>query len=56
VIVLADGAEAGESAAHHCALRWKRRCRRVRVARPPQGMDFNDILMGRVGRSEEEGL
>jgi len=56
VIVLADGDEAGESAARHCALRSRRQCRRVRIARPLQGMDFNDILMGRVGRSEEDGL
>jgi putative DNA primase/helicase len=28
----------------HCARRWKREGRRVRIARPPQGMDFNDLL------------
>jgi hypothetical protein len=48
VIVLADGDEAGEAAARECALRWKRQGRRVRIARPPQGMDFNDVLMGRA--------
>jgi hypothetical protein len=48
VIVLADGDEAGETAAQECALRWKRRGRRVRLARPPQGMDFNDLLVGRA--------
>ena len=26
------------------ARRWKREGRRVRIARPPQGMDFNDLL------------
>ena len=46
VIVLADGDEAGEAAARDCALRWKREGRRVRIARPPQGMDFNDLLLG----------
>jgi hypothetical protein len=56
VVVLADGDEAGESAAQHCALRWRRQGRRVRIARPPQGVDFNDILMGSVGRSEADGL
>ena len=53
VIVLADGDEAGEAAARDCALRWKREGRRVRIARPPQGMDFNDMLMGRAPRIEE---
>jgi hypothetical protein len=53
VIVLADGDEAGEAAARSCALRWKRQGRRVRIARPPQGMDFNDMLPGRAPRTEE---
>ena len=56
VIVLADGDEAGEAAAQHCASRWRCQGRRVRIARPPHGMDFNDMLLGRVGRSEECGL
>jgi putative DNA primase/helicase len=53
VIVLADGDEAGEAAARDCALRWKRHGRRVRIARPPQGLDFNDMLPGRVPRIKE---
>ena len=48
VIVLADGDEPGEAAARDCARRWKREGRRVRIARPPPGMDFNDMLMGRA--------
>jgi hypothetical protein len=48
VIVLADGDDPGEAAARDCALRWKRDGRRVRIARPPEGMDFNDMLVGRV--------
>ena len=44
VIVLADGDEPGEAAAQDCARRWKREGRRVRIARPPIGMDFNDLL------------
>jgi len=48
VIVLADGDDPGEAAARNCALRWKRDGRRVRIARPPKGMDFNDMLVGRV--------
>jgi putative DNA primase/helicase len=48
VIVLADGDEPGEAAAQNCALRWKSEGRRVRIARPPKGMDFNDMLTGRM--------
>lgn len=47
VIVLADGDEPGEAAAQECARRWKREGRRVRIARPPQGMDFNHLLKAR---------
>ncbi|MBN8957383.1 MAG: toprim domain-containing protein [Rhizobiales bacterium] len=47
VIVLADGDEPGEAAAQNCARRWQREGRRVRIARPPQGMDFNDLLKAR---------
>jgi putative DNA primase/helicase len=45
VIVLADGDDPGEAAARDCAWRWKREGRRVRIARPPQGLDFNDMLV-----------
>jgi putative DNA primase/helicase len=44
VIVLADGDDPGEAAANDCAIRWKREGRRVRIARPQRGMDFNDML------------
>jgi hypothetical protein len=53
VIVLADGDDAGEAAARDCAWRWKRQGRHVRIARPPQGMDFNDLLVGRVSSLKE---
>ena len=53
VIVLADGDEAGEAAARDCAFRWQPEGRRVRIARPPTGMDFNDMLMGRAPRIKE---
>jgi putative DNA primase/helicase len=53
VIVLADGDNPGEAAAQDCAWRWKREDRRVRIARPPQGMDFNDLLVGRTPRTHE---
>ncbi len=47
VIVLADGDKPGEAAAQDCARRWRREGRRVRIARPPNGLDFNDLLTGR---------
>jgi putative DNA primase/helicase len=56
VIVLADCDEAGEAAAQDCALRWRRQGRRVRIARPPHGLDFNDLLLGRASRIEECAL
>ena len=46
VVVLADGDDPGEGAAIDAAMRWKRERRRVRIARPPQGLDFNDLLLG----------
>jgi putative DNA primase/helicase len=51
-IVLADGDDPGEAAAQDCAWRWKREGRRVRIARPPRGTDFNDLLR-RAPRFEE---
>jgi len=53
VVVLADGDDPGESAARETAFRWSRQGRRVRIARPPRGADFNDVLLGR--RVSEEG-
>ena len=45
LIVIVDGDEPGEAAAQCCARIWKREGRRVRIARPPIGMDFNDLLL-----------
>ena len=53
VIVLADGDDPGEAAALDAARRWKREGRTVRIARPPTGMDFNDVLLGRVAGAQE---
>ena len=53
VIVLADGDDPGEAAALDCALRWRREGRRVRIARPPRGSDFNDVLVSRSSRVGE---
>lgn len=53
VIVLADADPPGEAAARDCAGRWVREGRRVRIARPPTGSDFNDVLM--AGAQREGG-
>lgn len=54
VIILADGDDPGEAAAREAALRWKREGRSVRIARPPRGTDFNDLLLGRAPRIEQD--
>lgn len=46
IIILADGDPPGESAATVAASRWAREGRRVRIARAPDGCDFNDVLQG----------
>ena len=45
VIVLADGDDPGEAAAQALARRLRCDGRRVRIERPPKGMDFNDLLL-----------
>jgi putative DNA primase/helicase len=45
IILLADGDDAGETAAQTSAKRWIKLGRRVRIARPPKGLDFNDLLL-----------
>jgi hypothetical protein len=45
VTVLADADDAGEAAAQIFAYRLLRQGRRVRIARPPPGYDFNDMLL-----------
>jgi hypothetical protein len=45
VIILADADAPGEAAAKDAALRWVRERRTVRIARPPRGKDFNDLLL-----------
>jgi hypothetical protein len=50
IIVLADGDDPGEAAALEAGQRWAREGRRVRIARPPRGLDFNDLLLGRAPR------
>jgi hypothetical protein len=48
LIVLADGDDPGEAAACDCARRLRNEGRRVRIARPPRGMDFNALLLDRA--------
>lgn len=47
VTILADGDEPGGAAAVDAARRWVVEGRVVRIARPPRGMDFNDVLLDR---------
>ena len=54
VILLADGDDAGEVAARACARHLQRRNRRVRIARPPAGTDFNDLLVPGASRIEDD--
>ena len=45
VILLPDGDEPGEKAAKAAAQRFISEGRTVRIARPPEGMDYNDVLV-----------
>ncbi len=45
VTIAADGDEAGEKAAQDAARRFYLEGRKVKIARPPAGMDFNDLLV-----------
>ena len=53
VVVLADADPSGEAAALAAGRRWRRQGRDVRIARPPTGLDFNDMLLGRTAEHEE---
>ena len=44
VIIAADPDVVGIRAAYEAAQRWLAEGRRVRIARPPVGQDFNDLL------------
>jgi len=43
-----DASSIGQRAARAAAERWLTEGRRVRVALPPRGCDFNDLLLGRA--------
>ncbi len=44
VVILVDADAAGEAAAHAAAERWVRQGVAVSLARPPKGLDFNDLI------------
>ena len=44
VVILADGDGPGEEAAQAAARRFAAQGRQARIARPPAGQDFNDLL------------
>jgi hypothetical protein len=48
VVIAADPDIPGIRAAHDAAARWLAEGRKVRIAKPPVGFDFNDLLMKRV--------
>ena len=45
-----------EAAALEAARRWMREGRTVHIARPPAGMDFNDVLLGRHAGAQVGGI
>ena len=49
VIIAADADEAGERAAQEAARRFIAEGRTAKIARPPVGMDFNDLLQMPAG-------
>ena len=52
VLSLAADDDPGEAAACDVALCRKHEGHRVPIVRPPEGMDFNDLLMGRAWPNE----
>jgi putative DNA primase/helicase len=44
VVIAADPDPVGIVAAHFAARRWLHEGRRVSIARPPLGYDFNDLV------------
>lgn len=52
VTICADADPVGLEAARHAADRWTREGRRVLIAKPPEGTDFNDLLLARPQLAE----
>ncbi len=55
VILLADGDAAGEQAAREATRRFVAEGRTIRIARPPRGLDFNDLLQAPSNDMQFEG-
>ena len=53
VIVLADGDKRGEEVAQQSARKWMQQGRKVSISRPPQGKDFNDLLIENLTTKKE---
>lgn len=53
VIILADGDKRGEEVAQQSARRWTQQGRKVSIARPPRGKDFNDLLTDHLTTNQE---
>ena len=45
VWIAADGDPPGEKAARECARRFAGKVKKIRIARPPEGQDFNDLIV-----------
>ena len=54
VFICADGDDPGERAAQDAAQRFVREGRTVRIARPPEGCDFADVLAGKCPAGIED--
>jgi phage/plasmid primase-like uncharacterized protein len=44
IVIAADNDAVGMKSAQDAAARWQREGRSVRIASPPEGKDFNDVL------------
>ncbi len=55
VVIAADGDSPGIEAAEAAAERWIAEGRTVRIARPPDGHDFADVLAGKCPAGIEDG-
>jgi putative DNA primase/helicase len=46
--IFADPGDAGEGAAHDCAVRWRAAGREAQIIRAPENTDFNDLVRQQV--------
>jgi putative DNA primase/helicase len=50
ITFLSDGDAASAGAERMCTAMWRSEGREVRIARPPAGKDFNDVLLEEIGQ------